>query len=325
MSYNMIDMPPKPKLENELTRRIIEFCDHLEIEQNRARRTYENYKFYLGRFAEWSAEHSVSRPEDIDLETIRQYRLWLNRFVDVHGETLKKNTQNYHLIAMRAFLKYLAKRDIKSLAAEKIELAKQPDRHVEFLEPAEVARLLAAPGKSAGPEITRLRDRAVLEMLWSTGLRVSELCALKIGDVNFNRSEFTVRGKGGKERVVFFSDDAKACVKKYLDARQDLAPTLFVGHDRAGRGRQNLKGLTPRSVQRIVDRYALEAGIIKNISPHTLRHSFATDLLMNGADLRSVQSLLGHASVMTTQIYTHITDSHLRDIWKEFHAKNKKA
>lgn len=323
MSYNTSDMAKIS--ENELTKRIAEFCDHLEIEQNRARRTYENYKFYLGRFAEWASGHGINGPADIELETIRQYRLWLNRFQDAHGETLKKNTQNYHLIAMRAFLKYLAKRDIKSLSADKIELAKQPDRHVEFLEPAEVARLLEAPGKSAGPDIVRLRDHAVLELLWSTGLRVSELCGLKTGDVNFNRSEFTVRGKGGKERVVFFSDDAKACVKKYLDVRRDLAPTLFVGHDRAGRGRQNMRGLTPRSVQRIVDRYSREAGIIKRISPHTLRHSFATDLLMNGADLRSVQSLLGHASVTTTQIYTHITDSHLRDIWKEFHAKKNKA
>lgn len=325
VSYNIEAMGEKKPVENELTKRIAEFCEHLEIEQNRARRTYENYLFYLRRFAEWAGEHGVTGPGDIGLETVRQYRLWLNRFEDAHGETLKKNTQNYHLIALRAFLKYLAKRDIKSLAAEKIELAKQPDRHVEFLEPDEVKRLLAAPDKYAKSDIVRLRDHAILEMLWSTGLRVSELCSLKVGDVNFNRSEFTVRGKGSKERVVFFSDDAKTSVKKYLDARKDLAPTLFVGHDRAGRGRQNMRGLTPRSVQRLVENYAIAVGITKSISPHTLRHSFATDLLMNGADLRSVQSLLGHASVTTTQIYTHVTDSHLREIWKEFHAKNKRA
>lgn len=313
------------KTENVLTGYIRDFCDYLEIEKNRSRRTRENYGFYLGRFADWADKADVKNPKDLTLEVVRQYRIWLNRFEDTHGEPLKKNTQNYHLIALRSFLKYLSKRDVKSLAAEKIELAKQPDRHVEFLETKEVERLLAAPMKSAGLEIVKVRDRAVLELLWSTGLRVSELCNLKLADVNFERKEFTVRGKGGKERLVFFSDDAKDWIKKYIDMRKDLSPSVFVGHDRAGKGRQQMKGLTTRSVQRVVDRYSREAGIIKRISPHTLRHSFATDLLMNGADLRSVQSLLGHASVTTTQIYTHITDRHLKEIYGKYHDKKPKS
>jgi len=267
----------------------------------------------------------VTKPEDLKLDEVRQFRLWLNRLEDAHGEPLKKNTQNYHLIALRAFLKYLAKRDIETLAAEKIELAKQPERHVDFLEVKEVERLLDAPMKAQGPPLMRLRDRAILELLWSTGLRVSELCGLKLEDINFNRNEFSVKGKGSKYRVVFFSEDAKGWVKKYLDARKDLSPMLFVSHDRARKGRDEMAGVTPRTVQRLVEHYAQIAGITKRISPHTLRHSFATDLLMNGADLRSVQSLLGHASVTTTQIYTHITDSHLQEVYKAFHDKRRKA
>ena len=311
-------------LENRLKELIRDFCDYLEIEKNRSRRTRENYGFYLGRFAQWCEEKGgLSDPKNVTLDAVRQYRLWLNRLEDAHGEPLKKNTQNYHLIALRAFLKYLAKRDLESLSPEKIELAKQPERHVEFLEAKEVERLLEASIKQAAPEIVKLRDRAVLELLWSTGLRVSELCSLKLEDINFQRNEFSVRGKGSKWRVVFFSDDAKVWVKKYLDMRKDVSPMVFIGHDRAKGGRNELKGLTPRSVQRVVERCAKLAGITKSISPHTLRHSFATDLLMNGADLRSVQTLLGNASVTTTQIYTHITDTHLQEVYKAFHDKKR--
>lgn len=302
---------------------IRDFCDYLEIEKNRSKRTRANYGFYLGRFADWCISNGAVKSKDITLDVVRQFRLWLNRLEDSHGKPLKKNTQNYHLIALRAFLKYLSKRDIDSLAAEKIELAKQPDRHVDFLEASEVARLLEAPLKANGPDMVRLRDRAVLELLWSTGLRVSELCSLKLEDINFQRNEFSVRGKGSKWRVVFFSEDAKGWVKKYLDARKDMSPWLFVSHDRAASGRESMSGLTPRTVQRLVTHYSKIAGIVKRVSPHTLRHSFATDLLMNGADLRSVQSLLGHASVTTTQIYTHITDSHLQEVYKAFHDKKK--
>lgn len=316
-------MGTEPKA-SKLREYIRDFCDYLEIEKNRSRRTRENYGFYLGRFAEWCERHGrVSDPKQVTLETVRQFRLWLNRLEDAHGEPLKKNTQNYHLIALRAFLKYLAKRDVASLSPDKIELGKQPERHVDFLEADEVQRLLAAPLKQDAPDIVKRRDRAVLELLWSTGLRVSELCDLKLEHINFQRNEFSVKGKGSKYRVVFFSDDAKACVKNYLDARKDVSPMVFIGHDRAKGGRSELKGLTPRSVQRIVERCAKLAGITKSVSPHTLRHSFATDLLMNGADLRSVQTLLGHASVTTTQIYTHITDSHLQEVYKAFHDKRR--
>ncbi len=302
---------------------IRDFGDYLEIEKNRSKRTRENYGFYLGRFADWALERGIDHANKVTLDSVRQFRLWLNRLEDHRGIPLKKNTQNYHLIALRAFLKYLSKRDIETMAAEKIELAKQPDRHVEFLEPKEIEKLLEAPLKSKGPDMVRLRDRAILELLWSTGLRVSELCSLKLEDINFNRNEFSVKGKGSKWRVVFFSDEAKTWLKKYLDARRDMSPMLFVSHDRASRGRDELSGLTPRTVQRIVEHYRKIAGIAKSISPHTLRHSFATDLLMNGADLRSVQSLLGHASVTTTQIYTHITDSHLQEVYKAYHDKRK--
>ncbi len=321
-------MPVREKIpENTKKSRIHElitdFCDYLEIEKNRSKRTRQNYGFYLGRVADWLLEQGIGKPEAITLDAIRQFRLWLNRLEDERGNPLQKNTQNYHLIALRSFLKYLSRRDIETLAPEKIELGKQPERHVEFLEVQEVERLLDAPMKSQGPDMMRLRDRAVLELLWSTGLRVSELCGLKLSDVNFNRNEFSVKGKGSKYRVVFFSEDAKTWVKRYLDARRDMSPMLFVSHDRAKGGRDAEMGLTPRTVQRLVDRYAKIAGITKRISPHTLRHSFATDLLMNGADLRSVQSLLGHASVTTTQIYTHITDSHLQEVYKAYHDKRK--
>ena len=302
---------------------IRDFCDYLEIERNRSLRTRQNYGFYLDRFADWFMEKGTGKIKDVDLDAVRQFRLWLNRLEDHHGQPLKKNTQNYHLIALRAFLKYLAKRDIETLAAEKIELAKQPERHVDFMDPKEIEKLLDAPLKAKGPDMVRLRDRAVLELLWSTGLRVSELCSLKLEDINFNRNEFSVKGKGSKYRVVFFSEDAKGWVKKYLDARKDMSPMLFVSHDRAAHGRDSMSGLTPRTVQRLVTHYAKIAGITKRASPHTLRHSVATDLLMNGADLRSVQSLLGHASVTTTQIYTHITDSHLQEVYKAFHDKKR--
>lgn len=322
-----MDKKSKVKLkkipESELISLIRDFGDYLEIEKNRSKRTRDNYSFYLGRFVGWGASNGISKAKDISLEGVRQYRLWLNRLTDRHGDTLKKNTQNYHLIALRSFLKYLSKRDIETLAPEKIELGKQPERHVDFLESGEVQRLLEAPMKSDAPDIIRLRDRAILELLWSTGLRVSELCSLEKGDVNFERKEFSVKGKGSKWRVVFFSDEAKARLKDYLGKRSDLTPMLFVGHDRAAGQRDELKGLTPRSIQRLVERYAKIAGIVKKVTPHTLRHSFATDLLMNGADLRSVQALLGHASVTTTQIYTHVTDKHLAEIYDAFHDRKR--
>lgn len=301
----------------------------MEIEKNRSRKTVRNYRFYLERFSAWAKN---PRPEQINLEMTRQYRLYLNRLNDRFGAPLKKNTQNYHLIALRAFLKYLAKRDIKTMPAEKIELGRMPDRIVDFLEGSELERLLEAPlraeragGEKGKHNITRLRDKAILETLFSTGLRVSELASLKRDQVKTDREELTVRGKGAKPRAVFLSNQARYWIKKYLESRTDVSPFLFVSHDPASAKRDSIaEGLTPRSVQRIVEKWAKAAGITKAITPHVLRHSFATDLLQNGADIRSVQEMLGHSSITTTQIYTHVTNKHLREVYESFHARKRK-
>jgi len=302
---------------------INEFLEYLEIERGRSLNTVRNYNIYLKRFADWA---KVDSPKNIDLEMVRKYRLWLNRGGD-NGVEMKMNTQNYHLIALRAFLKYLAKRDIQTMAPEKIELAKMPDREVEFLHPHELRRLLEAPLKTEEKEVIKLRDKAIIELLFSSGLRVSELADLKKDQVHFGNStdgvtEITIRGKGKKLRIVFVSDAAKTYIKKYLEKRGDTSPALFVRHD-FGSKKEEPKNLTPRSIQRIIHKYARDAGITKKVTPHTLRHTFATDLLLNGADIRSVQAMLGHSSITTTQIYTHITNSQLRDVHKNFHKKKK--
>jgi site-specific recombinase XerD len=295
-----------------------EFLEYLEVERGRSQKTIRNYDFYLQRFCDWAKN---PLPSAIDGEMVRKYRLWLNRHVEGREEdTIKKSTQNYHLIALRSFLKYLAKRDVKSLAAEKIELAKQSVRVVEFLEPEELERLLAQPLR-VSEGLVSLRDKAILELLFSTGMRVSELTSLEIESVNLEQDEFTVRGKGDKPRVVFLTATAKAAIKEYLGKRRDTAQYLFVSHDRAKRGRTEHGPLTPRSVQRLVERYSKTAGLTKRITPHTLRHTFATDLLRSGADIRSVQSLLGHESITTTQIYTHVTNQRLKEVHKKFHGK----
>lgn len=299
---------------------ITEFLEYLEVERGRSARTIRNYDFYLRRFATWAKQPS---PSTIDNEMIRRFRLWLNREVPGRlNNNLKKNTQNYHLIALRAFLKYLSRRDVKSLSADKIELAKAQSRVVAFLEVEELERLLAAP-MAQDEGLIALRDKAILETLFATGLRVSELANLKIDQINLKRDEFTVRGKGDKPRVVFLSDSAKEWLKKYLAKRHDSSPFMFVCHDRAKTGREDSGPLTPRSIERLIQNYAKAAGITKRITPHTMRHTFATDLLMNGADIRSVQSLLGHASITTTQVYTHITNQQLKEVHKKFHGKKK--
>ncbi|MCB9798660.1 tyrosine-type recombinase/integrase [Candidatus Nomurabacteria bacterium] len=305
----------------KLSKYLVQFLEHLEIEKNRSQKTLRNYDFYLRRFIEWFGDKN---PESITGEDVRKYRLWLNRLIDVHGDELKKNTQNYHLIALRSFLKYLAKRDVKTLAPEKIELMKMPDREVTFLEQDEVFRLLEAPlkEKTVGNPLIPVRDKAILEMLFCTGLRVSELAKLEKKDINLKRDEFSVSGKGGKRRIAFLSEDAKRALEKYLRTRKDICSSLFVSHDkRTTSDRSAERSLTPRSVQRIVQKWAKAAGITKPVTPHTLRHSFATDLLGNGADIRSVQSMLGHSSITTTQIYTHITDKGLKKVHKKFHRK----
>mgnify|MGYP001614034258 FL=1 len=294
-----------------------EFLEYLEIERGRSDKTVRNYHFYLKRFSDWAKDPN---PAEINMEMVRKYRLHLNRDIAGREEAqLKKNTQNYHLIALRAFLKYLAKRDVKSMAAEKIELAKQGSRHVSFLEADELKRFLLAPEKD--PTIVGTRDKAILELLFSTGLRVSELANLRIDAINLKLDEFTVLGKGSKHRVVFLSENARKAIKAYIERRRDVSPFLFVRHDRARKFTPGAHPLTPRSIQRIVDRYSREAGITKRVTPHTLRHTYATDLLRNGADIRSVQSLLGHESITTTQVYTHITDKELKRVYKEFHDK----
>jgi site-specific recombinase XerD len=310
-------------MSKQLSHFLREFLEHLEIEKNRSAKTLQNYDFYLRRFIEWFGD---KRPEDISGEDVRHYRLWLNRLADVHGEPLKKNTQNYHLIALRSFLKYLSKRDVQALPAEKIELMKMPDREVSFLEGGDVSRLLEAPllvpreQETPSAIQSRYRDKAILEMLFSTGLRVSELAHLRRDRVNIGKDEFTVTGKGRKSRVVFLSEQARYWLKKYLDARADVNPHLFVSHDNKS---SDEAPLTERSIQRLVQKYARAAGITKPVTPHTLRHSYATDLLQNGADIRSVQTMLGHSSITTTQIYTHITDKELRNIHKKFHGKQR--
>ncbi len=297
---------------------ITDFLEYLEIERNRSQKTIENYHHYLNRFFDWS---KISRTEDLTLDQIRKFRIYLNRYQDEKGETLKKVTQNYHIIALRSFLKYLTKRDIAVVSPEKIEVGKNPTYMVEFLEPEELERLLSGAN---GPDLKSLRDKAILELLFSAGLRVSELISINRDQINLKNQEFSVRGKGSKVRIVFISNTAKAALESYLDKRTDIDPALFVRiPKKESNSGKNLR-LTPRSIQRIVKYYANKAGIIKDVHPHTLRHSFATDLLANGADIRSVQAMLGHSSITTTQIYTHVTNQQLKEVHKNFHAKKKK-
>jgi site-specific recombinase XerD len=317
--------------KTKIDKLIQDFLDYCEIEKNKSRLTISNYAHYLRRFSEFCSSTNISSPEEIVLDTIRAYRLFLNRLVDERsGRNLKLVTQNYHVIAVRAFLKYLAKRDINTLSAEKIELAKNPSREVDVMNNDEVERIKEATDQEEN-EVARFRDRAILELLFSSGIRISELVQLKIKQMNFDRGEFTVRGKGDKLRLVFISDEARDAIQKYLKKRTDNNPALFVSHSKIGNSvtkqissigaAGNVPGLTARSVQRLVKKYAMLAGITHKVTPHTFRHSFATDLLQNGADIRSVQTLLGHASITTTQIYTHVNNNQLRDIHKKFHNK----
>ena len=295
-----------------------EFLEHVEIEKGNSLKTVNNYDYYLSRFFEFA---KVSSPTDITDDTIREFRLYLNRQpgVKIRGQqaaTLKKNTQNYHLIALRSFLRYLMKRDIKSLSPERIELAKTKERSLDLMGSDELTRLLDAPDKNTP---IGLRDKAILELFFSTGLRLAELCSLN-RDLDLSKEEFSIRGKGEKVRVVFLSDSAKDAIRVYLKSRKDLDEPLFIQYSRNG-----AKGnrLTSRSIERIVRTAAIKAGISKKVTPHVIRHSFATDLLSNGADIRSVQMMLGHANIATTQIYTHITDKQLRDVHKKFHSNGK--
>jgi len=299
----------------EIERLKREFLEHTEISRGRSLKTVENYDRYLSRFLEFA---KIKNPKDIDDDLIREYRLWLNRQPASKKDTLKKRTQNYYMIALRAFLKYLASRSITSLSPERIELAKVSERHLDLISLDELERLLRAPDIST---LAGLRDKAMLELLFSTGLRVSELASLS-RDLDIDAEEFSVRGKGEKVRVVFISPSARDAVKAYIKKRNDLEDAMFVNIVRDHTKTPPTR-LTPRSIERIVKRLSVKAGISKKVTPHVIRHSFATDLLSNGADLRSVQMLLGHANIATTQIYTHVTDKALRDTHKKFHSKRK--
>jgi len=298
-------------MEAETAKR--QFLEYIEIERGRAVKTIENYDHYLTRYF---VQMKIKGVKDISEQNVREFRLWLNRQAGTNNASMKRRTQNYYMIALRAFLKFLRKRDIPAISPEKIELAKLPERELDLISPAELGRLMQAAN---GTEEKDLRDRAILELFFSTGLRVSELCALN-NDLDLSQDSFSVRGKGEKVRVVFLSSAAKTAVASYLKARKDMAEALFVN---VSAGNSIPSRLTPRSVERIIKKCAAKAGITKKMTPHILRHVFATDLLNNGADIRSVQQLLGHASINTTQIYTHITDAHLREVHKKYHGKNR--
>ena len=316
-----------------------QFLEYLEVEKQRSPKTIENYGRYLDKFLNWA---KIENPKEITNDLIRNFRIFLNRFQNEKGQMLKKSTQNYYIIALRCFLKYLSRQDIETLQAEKVEIGKVPEREVDFLENNEIERILEA---ASGTTFKTLRDRAILELLFSAGLRVSELVGIDREKLNLKSGELSVRGKGNKIRVVFISDTASKALTDYLKKREDVDPALFVRDVKSlekfsakggslPAGRRGASGgkpknndslrLTPRSIQRIVRHYATKAGIVKNVHPHTLRHSFATDMLMNGADIRSVQEMLGHASINTTQIYTHVTNPHLKEVHKAFHARRRK-
>lgn len=298
---------------------ISDFIEHLEVERGRSQKTAENYYLYLQRLIEFAGDEPIST---LDAELIRKWRLWLNRYEAASGDTLSTITQSYHLIALRSFLTYCSKRGIKTLTPEKIELPKVRKKQVSFLTPEEVARLIEIiPINSPNG----LRDRAIVELLFSSGLRVSELVNLNRDHINLKRGEFMVRGKGQKDRPVFISPEASEWIAAYMQTRTDSAIPLFIRYSgsESGDARGENMRLTARSIQRAVSQYAKLAGITKHVSPHTMRHSFATDLLMNGADLRSVQSMLGHSDISTTQVYTHVTDPHLKEVHRRFHRSNE--
>ncbi len=298
-----------------------DFIEHMEVERGVSAHTARNYRLYIDRLVEFAGDIKVS---DINNELVRKYRLWLNRFVNFNGDDLSPLTQSYHLIALRNFLKYLQERDISSLEPTKVRLPKTARKQVSFLYTDEIKRILDEIDLSSN---TSLRDKAIVELLFSSGLRVSELVNLNRDNVNTKRREFVVRGKGSKDRPIFISEEAADSLDLYLDSRTDNLKPLFINTSRNTGYEDNNSGdyrrITARSVQRIISKYSKLAGITKKVSPHTMRHSFATDLLINGADIRSVQSMLGHSSIATTQIYTHVTDAHLKEVFDKFHSQDK--
>ncbi len=303
-----------------MDKQIREFLEYIELERGHSQLTIRNYEAYLSKFADFAAENSVKSVAKIDLELVRKWRL------ELHRRGLGAKTLNYYMISLRSFLKYLSKMDVASLVPEKIELADTPERQINFLEENELGRLIEA---FKGKNQLETRNRAIIETLFSTGLRVSELTSLDRGQINVKRGEVSVSGKGGKRRVVFISESAKEWLGKYLTSRHDSDKALFIKKQDTTNKMQEKNTesggrLTTRQVERIVQEAAKRVGIVKKVTPHVLRHSFATDLLRSGADLRSVQSMLGHSSVTTTQVYTHVTDKHLREVHKRFHNRTDK-
>jgi site-specific recombinase XerD len=305
---------------------IDEFLEYLEIEKGCSPLTIRQYRHYLKRFHSWVAENSPAiKADEINLKLVRRYRLYLAHLRGGNGLPLRPVTQSYHIVALRAFLRYLlVQRDIPTLSPDKIELPKQSSRSVAFLNPEQMERLLNSPkiSNNAG-----LRDRTILETLFSTGLRVSELVSLNRDQVDLERKEFGVKGKGNKLRVVFLSDTAAQWIERYLRARKDHFKPLFIRYSGAVDTQKNGEKmrLTARSIQNVVAKYAKKSGLPIEATPHTLRHSFATDLLISGADIRSVQEMLGHESIRTTQVYTHVTNRHLKEVHKAFHSRNRQA
>jgi site-specific recombinase XerD len=311
-------------LESKLQPHIHTYLEYMEIEKNASKLTIRNYKFYLSRFAIWfEANYPQKNIQDITIDLVRKYRVWLSDYVDDKGMTLMRVTQSYHIIALRSFLRFLVRNDYKTLSPEKIDLPKGESKSLKFLGRDHLRELMNAVDIS---DIKGLRDRAILELLFSTGLRVSELCRLNRDQMNFKTAEFGVIGKGGRARVVFLSDNAIFWLTKYFDSREDNFQPVFIryakGVDPLNQGER--MRLTPRSIERIVEKYVKKAKLPVKISPHGLRHSFATDLLYNGADLRSVQEMLGHKNISTTQIYTHVTNPQLKEVHRKFHQGNKR-
>lgn len=310
-------------MSTSLPQQIDQFLEYLEIEKNCSKLTIRDYKHYLRTFVEWfTSEYPSKTIADLDLGTVRKFRVHLSQRTNDKGVGLKKVTQNYYVIALRSFLRFLIKNDVPTLEPSKIDLPKTESRSLKFLERDQVDRLVTMPDTSTEEG---LRDRAILEVLFSTGLRVSELVKLNHPEINLERREFGVIGKGGRARIVFISERATEWIVRYLEKRKDTFKPLFIRY--SGKVIDDDHGekmrLTTRSIERIVKKYVKQARLPVDATVHTLRHSFATDLLTNGADLRSVQEMLGHKNIATTQIYTHITNKQLRDVHKSFHSGNK--
>jgi len=308
--------------DSDLRRLVDDFLEHLVVEKSLSVLTVRNYRHYLTRFLTWMEENSIPlSPLKIDLDMVSRFRLYLANLKDRDGSPIKKATQTYHVIAIRSFLRYLiTRRDLPVLNPDKIDLPKTESRVIEFLNADQLARLLNSPQIS---DEIGLRDKVILELFFSTGLRVSELTKLNRDQINLDTQEFSIKGKGNKVRLVFISDTAASWLKRYLAARKDNYRPLFI---RYSRDRSEIKQgekmrLTPRSVERIVKKYSKKAGLPFDAHPHTLRHSFATDLLIQGADLRSVQEMLGHESIRTTQVYTHVTNKHLKEVYRKYHSR----